>query len=76
MNMRKFRIVLALLLAGAISVQSAGAQEKSLKFNEVGKFKIVQFTDIHWIGGDERSEVAGECSMTANRSTNSPIRPN
>ena len=56
--MRKFRLVLALLLAGAISVQSAGAQE--LKFNKNGKFKIVQFTDIHWIGGDERSEVAGE----------------
>lgn len=61
MNMRNFRIGLILLLAGAIFAQSADAQEKSLKFNEDGKFKIVQFTDIHWIGGDERSEVAGEC---------------
>lgn len=29
-----------------------------LKFNSEGKFKIVQFTDVHNIYGDSRSQVA------------------
>ena len=31
-----------------------------LKFNSNGKFKIVQFTDVHWKPGNEASEVAAE----------------
>ena len=30
----------------------------SLKYGEDGKFKILQFTDTHYIVGDERSERA------------------
>lgn len=33
---------------------------RSLKFNANGKFKIVQFTDVHWVPGNDASEVAGE----------------
>lgn len=33
---------------------------KSLKFNSEGKFKIVQFTDVHWVPGKVESEVAAE----------------
>ena len=31
-----------------------------LKFNANGKFKIVQFTDVHWAPGNAASEVAAE----------------
>ena len=31
-----------------------------LKFNENKTFKIVQLTDIHWVAGDEKSEIAAE----------------
>lgn len=37
---------------------SGQAQNKSLKFNNDGKFKIVQFTDIHYKQGKQESEVA------------------
>ena len=36
------------------------AQKPVLKFNDNGKFKIVQFTDTHVIAGDKRSDVAME----------------
>lgn len=39
-------------------VLSAQAQNISLKFNNDGKFKIVQFTDIHYKQGKKESEVA------------------
>ena len=32
----------------------------ALKFNAEGKFKIVQFTDIHWVPNDTASEEAAE----------------
>ena len=34
------------------------AQNKALKFGEDGKFKIVQFTDIHYKSGNPNSQVA------------------
>ncbi len=36
------------------------AQKPELKFNADKKFKIVQFTDVHWIYNDSRSEIAGK----------------
>lgn len=33
---------------------------QNLKFNANGKFKIVQFTDVHYIFNDSRSEIAIE----------------
>lgn len=33
---------------------------QTLKFNADGKFKIVQFTDVHWAVGNPASEVAAE----------------
>ena len=44
-------------LAGALAVN---AQESVLKFNDNGKFKIVQFTDTHIIAGDKRCDAAME----------------
>lgn len=38
----------------------ATAQQNPLKFNTKHKFKIVQFTDIHWIHGNPASDKAGE----------------
>lgn len=39
---------------------TAFAQGNQLKFNANHKFKIVQFTDIHWKYGNPASDVAGE----------------
>ncbi|WP_233577233.1 metallophosphoesterase family protein [Parabacteroides sp. TM07-1AC] len=37
------------------------AHADKLKFNADGKFKIVQFTDVHWVPGNPASEEAAEC---------------
>ena len=37
------------------------SQAQSLTFNKDGKFKIVQFTDVHYIADDSRSAIALEC---------------
>lgn len=50
------RIILSLVLAAASL--AAGAQ---VKFNPDGKFKIVQFTDLHMKYGNPKSEAAVEC---------------
>ena len=55
--MKKIMAVSVLMLAAALSMN---AQKPVLKFNENGKFKIVQFTDTHIIAGDKRSDVAME----------------
>lgn len=49
-----------ILLIALLAAESADAQEKGLRFNKEGKFKIVQFTDVHWIAGNPKSDVAGE----------------
>ena len=48
------------LTALAFMVSAAVASAQELKFNQDGKFKIVQFTDTHVIYGDKRSDVAIE----------------
>lgn len=54
--MRKQISFLVLLLCGLVS----GLYAQTLKFNANGKFKIVQFTDVHYIADDPRSAVAAE----------------
>jgi len=56
-NIRRYFSVAFLLLVGVMCIN---AQKPVLKFNADKKFKIVQFTDVHWIYNDARSEVAGE----------------
>ena len=47
---------------GAFYLDSAfyKAHADKLKFNADGKFKIVQFTDVHWVPGNPASEEAAE----------------
>lgn len=56
--MKKLYILLAFLMVAGI--QFTSAQQQQLKFNKEGKFKIVQFTDVHYIYNDKRSDVAIE----------------
>lgn len=56
--MKKISLLLVLLMVAGI--QLLNAQQTSLKFNTNGKFKIVQFTDVHYIFNDERSAVSIE----------------
>ena len=59
--MRKLNLVAAVCLVMALAAgQQATAQQQTLKFNNEGKFKIVQFTDVHWRYGDAKSEEAAE----------------
>lgn len=53
--MKRFILMICLLLAGLISVSA-----QKLQFNRNGKFKIVQFTDVHYIYNDPRSAVSVE----------------
>lgn len=53
-------IVFAMICAaGSLSCMAAGGAP--LKFGNDGKFKIVQFTDVHWKPGNPASEEAAEC---------------
>lgn len=52
----KFCLVFASLLMAAFCF----AQKSELKFNKEGKFKIVQFTDLHFKYGNPASDVALE----------------
>ncbi|WP_102407829.1 metallophosphoesterase family protein [Parabacteroides bouchesdurhonensis] len=59
MDLRKVMLLGACCLASAIC--SLGfAQKPELKFNKDKKFKIVQFTDLHVVWQDKRSDVAFE----------------
>lgn len=51
--------ILYYLLFSLLSIINLCAQD--LRFNHLGKFKIVQFTDLHYIEGDERAILAKEC---------------
>lgn len=55
--LNKLFLATALML---ICAATAIAQPNALKFNENHKFKIVQFTDIHWKYGNPASDEAGE----------------
>ncbi len=57
-NMRKLLFGLLFVFVGA---GCAYAQKTSLKFNNDGTFKIVQFTDLHFIYQDKRADVVLEC---------------
>ena len=54
------------------------AQKSELKFNKDGKFKIVQFTDVHFKYGNPASDVAQlttppTASFTSNRKDFTPF---
>lgn len=51
------KLILNLLLLASVFLSTTA---QTLKFNAEGKFKIVQFTDIHYIQNDVRSAVALE----------------
>lgn len=58
--MRFFKRVFCVALIALWSVAAASAQDIELKFNNNHKFKIVQFTDVHWVYNNPASDVAGE----------------
>ncbi len=55
--MKQLLITLTLVL---VCLQPGHAQKPALKFNKDGKFKIVQFTDVHYIHGNPKSAVSLE----------------
>lgn len=55
--MKQILFSLLFLLAGLLS---SNAQQPSLKFNKNGKFKIVQFTDVHYIHNNPKSAISIE----------------
>lgn len=57
MNIKTIGCALTLLCTSILPME---AQTKELKFNAEGKFKIVQFTDVHWVPGNKASEEAAE----------------
>lgn len=57
----KHTIVSLLCLLAATGLwQTSYAQQHSLQFNKNGKFKIVQFTDLHYVHGNPKSAVTPE----------------
>ena len=56
--MKFTKAIYTLALAFILCIGGATAQE--LRFNSNHRFKIVQFTDIHWIYDDPKSEEAAE----------------
>lgn len=56
--MKFTKAIYTLALAFTLCIGGATAQE--LRFNSNHKFKIVQFTDVHWIYDDPKSEEAAE----------------
>ena len=58
---RLFSLSLMVLVSTILfGTHSISAQTKTLKFGDDGKFKIVQFTDVHWRYGDTKSEEAAK----------------
>lgn len=55
--MKQLFILLTLLFG---LTQAGEAQKPELKFNKDGKFKIVQFTDVHYIHGNPKSAISPE----------------
>ena len=58
--MKFFRNTFCALMLSMLCAITASAQDNVLKFNSNHKFKIVQFTDIHWKYGNPASDKAGE----------------
>ncbi|MDH6357859.1 metallophosphoesterase family protein [Parabacteroides sp. PF5-9] len=59
--MKKLISLFFLLIMSFSGATVLSAQEPILKFNSNKKFKIVQFTDIHWVPGNEKSNEAKQC---------------
>lgn len=55
--MKQLFISALFLLGGLLN---GNAQQPSLKFNKDGKFKIVQFTDVHYIYENPKSAISIE----------------
>lgn len=55
--MKHILILLTFLFGG---LQTGFAQQPVLKFNKGGKFKIVQFTDVHFIKANPKSDISLE----------------
>lgn len=55
--MKHILILLTFLFGG---LQTGFTQQPVLKFNKDGKFKIVQFTDVHFIKGNPKSDISIE----------------
>lgn len=49
-----------ILAAAMICMSVAGLNAQVLKFNSDKKFKIVQFTDVHWVTGNPETKVSEE----------------
>ena len=58
--MRLFNKLFCVVIITVMCMTSASAQQKELKFKDNYRFKIVQFTDIHWKYGNPASDKAGE----------------
>ena len=54
------KIFKRICVAAALLMATHFSQAQELRFNSNHKFKIVQFTDIHWISDNPASEEAGE----------------
>jgi hypothetical protein len=50
------RIICIAALCAAVGVVAWGQGKPQFKFNKQGKFKIAQFTDIHWVHGEPTCE--------------------
>lgn len=55
--MKKLLFCILCMLGGVLSMN---AQQPSLQFNKNGKFKIVQFTDVHYIHNNPKSAISIE----------------
>ena len=55
--MKQLFVILSLVIG---CLQPIHAQKPELKFNKDGKFKIVQITDVHYIHGNPKSDIAIE----------------
>lgn len=54
--MKNYRLIASLVLL----LWCTCGMAQQLRFHKDGTFKIVQFTDVHWVPGDEKSEIAAE----------------
>lgn len=59
--MKTIRPLFCMAVLAFLCVLPSMAKSDGLKFNKKNKFKIVQFTDVHWIYNNPASDEAGEC---------------
>ena len=62
------------MAAALLCMGMLGMQAQTLQFNSNKKFKIVQFTDVHWVPGNPASEEAAE-RMNEILDTEKPFSP-